>query len=1522
MRQLKYTIINKLLAVFLSLIMVFSMIPFTSMVVKAATNEHLDAVTIKVMDEDGQAIKDAIVKYTITSKKGSYKTDTKVTDINGVVTVMPKSDFVEDDMSIKATISATDYDDQNIEKQILTGEDNFDVKLVSNIITDVSIEGKNLIYSGQEQELVSITKVEGDIVNYKINGNDTVNEAKGINVGTYDIEVTVIREGKKPFVKHVRTIIKAKDDLKKVNQELRFKNPISNKEEVTLKELNEGKKFDFEAIDETYRGNISFTAMDGAGNVSHEKKESNNPVIVVDKINPTMSFAHSPVDTDGKYNPVNEGAGITHYYYDGSVEVTFTIEEQNFFNEDVNISVSKNGGVDTKVNNVVWTTDSTNDQLYYGKFTLSGDGDYVVKMSYKDQSNNVMLDSTTMTEVATYVSDVITIDETAPTVKIDYVHEDSIQKTIFTVKEHNFNPRHVVVTGKILDINNNPIDYKLEELTKLLQTADKWNKNGDTYTFETDAYVDGLYNLNIDYTDYSGNKAEQYVLPFAIDHTAPNNVDIEIITDPIEKIFNIITFGFYKPSVTVKFIAYDTVSGVKNFTWNYIKENGASDINRPTDQQDTIVTAVQDSEDKSKFTATITLPDTDDEQLRGYLAVCATDKFDNKSKKVTDDNQIIIVDTIAPEVSIEYSKAKRIDDDKLYYDEDIEATIKVNEANFYESDVVVKISKDGDKAKRVIPTWSTDVNNSDIHYGKYKISGDGDYVISVEYKDKAGNFDTKKSTYSSKKLIIDTIKPIINVKYKNKDVINILSDSENNEREYFRDTQTAVVTITEHNFNADDVKFKIIAKDITGKVLDESTLHSKSLWEVDSTGDIHTITITYSGDANYTFGIDYTDLATNKADDYGVDYFTVDKTKAVIKKIDYSTSVLDTILEYITFGFYNAKMKVTITAEDTISGIHAFNYRYVKANGVSSVNSVNSDIETQEIVAKDIEYSSDNNIAVATFEIPKKVLTNDNQFNGTVEVIAIDRSNNKTDVHKETKRVVVDNIAPMAKVSYNEPLNSVGDISYYDGDINAIITINEANFYANDVQVSVSKDGRDVSMANVNWINNDTDIHVGTFTLKEDGDYVVTINYKDKSGNIMETYTSKHMVIDTKIEAPTFSINGVVKTENGGAYKSEAKVAFNYEDQNFDTQTIKLTRTRFDVTEDVTSEFIKVNSQEKGGFGSFEIPFEIKNDGIYVLSISIRDKANHMAESRIKFTINRYGSVYEYDDYLVSLIKDGGQYVNIKEGEKAAITKDLIITEYNANKIIEDSLKIIVTHDGEVIDADYTVIPNVINNQVDIGEGGWYKYTYLIKASNFKEDGVYKITLKSKYLTDDSDENESSSIPDNSINSKGEQIVDTMNFTVDTTKPEIRNIINLDKKIPDLEKIIDGKLNVKYTVVDIGGLKSIEVILNGKIIDKITEFEDIMNYSGEFSIPEDSITQTVQLRVVDIAGNVTDTSSDDFSPMNLYVFNDEITVSRNFFIRWYADKVLFWGFIVGAIILVSGIFYILAYKKRKKEKNE
>ena len=1235
---------------------------------------------------------------------------------------------------------------------------------------------------------------------------------------------------------------------------------------------------------EQLRGTVYFSATDKAGNESDNCDAEH--IFVIDTINPKMRITYAGDKDANKVGDIR--------YFNSDVTATLTVEETNFDADGVTVSVSKDGGEAEPV------TVSWDGQV--GTFALEGDGDYVVSVKCVDLAGNAL--------ESDYQSEVITVDKTTP--EVDLAYDGEKQTVTVTVEEHNFNAADITVGVKAANIIGEAVAAK--DIQAYARKTENWTAEGDVHTLVMDKTVlnDAIYEFTVNYTDLAGNAADEIVLADSvIDWTAPDAKLIEISYSKslADKALEIITLGFYNHEVTVTFTAHDMTAGVKEFKWAYEGDDSASDVNLDTYEGVAEVT----DRDGSKATASVKLP-VEAAQLRGKISVQAVDAKGNTSDKKTDDGNIIVVDTINPKMTVEYSAENSKVGTTAYYTGEAEVTLNVTEANFFAEDVKVSVSKDGAAAETVEVAWED--KNTDLHVGEFTLNGDGDYVVYVEYKDKSQNLVTDKNgnvfavesgetvvnQYQSHVITIDTVDPVISVKYDDDKVpvINVLKDQEGNDRKYYADTKTATVTINEHNFNAEDVVFTVVAKDVSGTELNAAALNTKSAWS--TAGDVHTMTITYPGDANYTFDVAYTDLATRKAKSPATAYFTVDKTAPENLKVEYSSGVLDTVLEAVGFGFYNAKMTVTLTAEDPTSEVHSFLYSYLNAEGVSQVN---AQLIEEAIEAAEIGYSKDRKTATVKFQIPKDVLNRESQFNGTVEFLCADRSDNTTDMHKESKRIVVDNIAPTAQVSYNTATNIEDNVAYYDGDITATVTINEANFYANDVTVMVSKDGTSRAVT-PSWRHSSVDVHIGTFTLTEDGDYVVTINYRDKSSNNMTTYTSGKMVIDTQIAEPVYTINGAAKTAQGGAYKGDATIGFSFDDQNFDSKTIKLTRTRFDKVEDLTAEYITVTNTTKGGFGSFSIPAEVENDGIYVLSIGMIDKAEHSTGSEIKFTLNRYGSVYEYDEELMGLIKDGGQYVT-------SVDKDIVITEYNADRILEGSLKLLITRDGEAIEADYTSNPEKIDDKAAIGDSGWYQYVYTIKASNFEQDGVYKIALTSEYAAEDSAKNESTSVPDNSMDTQGNAVLDTMTFTVDSAAPEIRNIVNLEEAIVNAQS-----LDVKYTVIDVGGLKSIEIILNGETIETITEFgESLFNYTGQFTIDENTEAQTVRIRVTDIAGNVTDTAAEDFNAEGLYIFNDEVTVSTNFLVRWYANKALFWGSVGGVVVLAAVLCAIFATKKKK-----
>lgn len=1222
---------------------------------------------------------------------------------------------------------------------------------------------------------------------------------------------------------------------------------------------------------EQYRGSISFTATDKAGNESDTVTDEKN-VLIVDTISPTRNV----VISNPKTTITDELTSNKTLYFDGNATITFNVEEANFFAADVKVTYTQNGGTPITVptSSLNWTD---NADVHIGTLILSDEGDYTVNMTYTDRSTN---------EMESYESDLITIDTTIPV--IDFSYEQENQSTTFTVTEHNFRAKDISVSTLAKDITG--ADVTAKDLNKALHDA-QWIKNGDVYTTTLSDYVNAIYNLTISYTDISTNMAvDKESGDFIIDHSAPTGTKIEYSTSILDTVLETLTLGFYNPSVIVTFTAYDTTAGIDYFTWNYTKQNGTSTINHPASIADTKIEAIQDSTDKTKFSAQYVLTASEAEQYRGYLAVTATDTYENIGEKVTDDGNILVVDTISPTMTVEYNESSQTVGTNMYYNKAATATFTVTEANFFKEDVKVTVSKNGDAAYDVTPTWVD--TNVDVHLGTLVLpaandhSNDGHYIINVTYKDRSNNTMT---AYTSDTITIDTINPTVDVVYSNQDVKNTLPDSDNNSRQYFANTQTATITVTEHNFNAEEVNFDIIAKDVTGTELNNDNLLSQSAWT--TSGDNHTIVITYSGDANYTFDVSYTDLATNEMADYSNDYFTVDKTAPANLTVTYSTSVLDTVLESVSFGFYNAKMTVTITADDTTSKINSFDYSYIKAAGVSSVN---ADLLAEAIAEAGITYSNGNATATIRFEIPKMVLGNDNQFNGTVEFTAKDRSGNSTE-KKNTQRIVVDNIAPTSTVSYNEPVNTENGISYYAGNVNATINITEANFYSADVAVVVSKDGGTANTVNTSWIDNSVDSHTGTFTLSEDGDYIVTITYRDKSNNEMIAYTSNQLTIDTKIEAPVITINGT--DGDGHAYKDNVVPAISFEDQNYDSYEVILTQTRFgNKNVDVTDKFIgtSINVTDNEGSGSFNTFEKVaENDGIYTLTVKLMDKAGHDITQAITFTVNRFGSVYKFSDKLNSLIADGGAYVK-------SMDSDLVVTEYNADKLIKDSLLIEITKDGKpVSNVEYMATPT-INDTVSIGESGWYQYEYTIAKENFASDGVYKMTISSKDQTGNAPEN---------TNYEDQSIL----FRVDSTPAEITSITGLEESIINAQEV-----TVKYNIYDTIGLASAVVYIDDKAVDTIDDFSgDQNNYSGSFIVSESSKAQIVKLVVTDIAGNIIDTSSEGFEPK--YAFNSEITISTNIFVRWYANRIIFWSSIGGVVVLGAGIGLFVALRKKKKK---
>ena len=1307
-------------------------------------------------------------------------------------------------------------------------------------------------------------------------------------------------------------------------------------------------------IQPQFRGKVSFKAIDYAGRVS-EKADTENTVVVDDK-SPKVKVTYAPVgeettlkakvkcDTAEEITRENKETADaeTRFIYDGAIKATVKMTEANFYAEDVKVIVKKdeseiwNGAVssketikdgDTTLAKISkWTIDEVNDTEIC-EIIMQADGDYEISIEYKDRSLNELTydteegnsgEYTGNVENSIYTSNIMTVDTTVPTVEVTYDNKDVNNASYYKadrtatirIKDRNFRPGEVnfVVTAK--DVQEKESDtYAYSQLT---DWSDWHQTEDEDYTWEATVPFDedANYDISLGYTDLAGHSLEEdYSQSFTVDKTAPDTdkMTVSYSTPLKERILNAITFGYYKESVEITIKAEDLTSGIDYLTWTYVKETGASNNNVAEKTEVISRDALEFTEDGKTATSHFTLKATETEQYRGSISFTATDMAGNISNQKSDNERINVVDNISPTRVVSYSTAKQVVDATtlktkssyqydsentnsiLYYDGDVKVTLRVTEANFYAEDVNVYVN-----GVRTNPAIWNQVGTTDEWMSGIILSGDGDYWVTMDYTDRSTN---EMKTYQSEKIVIDTINPVVSVDYANTNVRKNVGD-----HKYFNDVQKATIQIKEHNFRADDVVAKVTAKNVSGenvKVPDYAAyLSDRSNWQ--KNGDVYTAHITYNSDANYTFDIDYKDLALRKAADYKEDFFTVDKTAPTNLNVSYSEGVAGQTLGNVPYHYYNQMITVTISGEDETAGIEHFVYSYRNASGVSKVNA-----ELLEAAIERAKITQHGNKFTATFTIPKSVLQSNNQFNGTVEFTAYDFSTNQKDL-KDGSRLVVDNIAPTGSVTFNDPVQEVNGISYYSGNIEATIVINEANFYAEDVQISVEKDGGAGTSVSANWTDNSADIHTGTFTLSDDGDYIVTVNYTDRSSNKMETYTSRQLTIDT--QHPTIHVSNIKVNSANKDEKYEFTITATDTADNLPVDEVKpllkeVTRSEIGTyeTKDVPLENIttEVNNQ------TYSIKVEnLEEDGVYTLSCTAKDWANNEYN---KFTLD---DGQEYENVTFSVNRNGSTFLIDNNTEKMldkyyvySVENPVVIKEINTDPIE----KYVVKLNGTELEAGEDYITENVNN-----EGEWNERTYTINKKLFEGEGEYSIVVES------TDKAETASYSD----IKGLDV----SWIVDQTAPvvAVSGLENSGRYKTESQTVTaiptddGGKLkSFKAVVADKSGTVKKNNELEGKVLVDLSG-EELDTYLGEndgkitFNIPE-GLEEQVQIICTDYAVHEDGKTTNEYNE----VFS-RVTVSANSVIIFYANKPLFYGTIIGIVLTAGGIFLIVWKRKKKK----
>lgn len=699
-------------------------------------------------------------------------------------------------------------------------------------------------------------------------------------------------------------------------------------------------------IPQQFRGSVSFTATDRAGNTSAEFNDKK--VIVVDDIAPGVTVSYDPTNNNSAY----EG------YFNTDRKATISIKESNFFEESFEKIIDSNtdklidehlvirikkklddGTIDEyTVKSSDLTTrfartgkDETDEDIWTATLLFNENADYTWEITYKDFSGNE----------AGKFTDSFTIDKINPEIGISYDNNDvrntdhyrNDRKATITVKEHNFKPSDIVFTCTAKDIQGNNVDYG-KDYQKLLREAE-WDKNGNVYTTEIDFDIDARYNFEMNYSDMAGNSEKKALTDeFCIDKLSPalSNMTISYSYSVADIFLQTVTFGFYKAPVTVTISGDDQISGIDFLTYSYSVSSGESSINKG--QSDIVIPSsdIKYSDGGKHLTATFTIP----AQFRGNVSFTATDRAGNQSELFKDEKQRIVVDDIAPVISVEYDNNSARN--STYYQAPRTATITINEANFFteafdENQLIIKRTSVSDEGvSQTVSLKNNDLTmpfkkvSEDTWSAKLLFDKDADYTWSIEYSDFSGNV-AENFTDS---FTIDNTNPEIEVRHYNNDVRN---------GQYFNADRDADIIITEHNFNARDVIVNVKTTQATGTVNDyQKQLSDPSNWK--TIGNVHTARVRFSTEANYSFDIEYKDMAgrNNNAVEYGQSaspkIFTIDKTAPTNADITINgRSVLSK--NGISFErFYRDAVDVRHSVNCDISGLN--NIKYQKVASVSA----------------------------------------------------------------------------------------------------------------------------------------------------------------------------------------------------------------------------------------------------------------------------------------------------------------------------------------------------------------------------------------------------------------------------------------------------------------------------------------------------------------------------------------------------------------------------------------------------------
>ena len=576
------------------------------------------------------------------------------------------------------------------------------------------------------------------------------------------------------------------------------------------------------------------------------------------------------------------------------------------------------------------------------------------------------------------------------------------------------------------------------------------------------------------------------------------------------------------------------------------------------------------------------------------ITTSMTDRAGNKTDNVKDS---LSIDKTKPVIDVKYDNNEHTTyGGNDYYKADRTATITVTERNFDESLVEAAIMRNGGRYT-TIGGWTHNNNTADpdksTHVAKIVYNTDGDFTFDIAVKDKAMNSADK---FTQQKFTVDKTAPVIDVSFDNNSAKN---------GNYYKADRTATIKITEHNFNSGSQYVNIPV------TAEGTTAPSVVGWS--GSGDDHNATVSFNKDGKYSFTVDYTDLAGNKAVQKKVDSFYIDKTAPEVE----ITGVAD-------HQAYNGTVAPVVTyRDDNFTDDHDFRFTKIDINGKSDDTS-KFDYDTGGNGVTEFIYK---------YRDFAEVLENDGIYNFTVELS--DKAGNSTSksvtfsVNRfgSTFRTTDE---PTEKLINNGYTNAEQDIVIEEINVTPLTkhSVTLAKSGGNSTELVENTDYTFTSSNNSNeWCKSVYTVNKKNFS--DEAAYTVTIMSVDKAKNTnnnrmansslsTEQKNKREYAISFVVDktSPLVSITGIKDNE---LYKEASKkVKIVCEDDNLDKSKLVVTLDNKKLAEGEDYTIVDDKDGSIAGMLTAEIVLKAETGGIKEnLKVTIGDLAGNTGEKSV-----------------------------------------------------------------------------------------------------------------------------------------------------------------------------------------------------------------------------------------------------------------------------------------------------------------